>query len=69
VKFLIDQCLPPELAEMARRRGYIESVHVSHRNRSGATDWHLMPYILLGYPVRGLDLRDPQFARFPRVFI
>jgi predicted nuclease of predicted toxin-antitoxin system len=48
VKFLIDQCLSPELAELARQRGYIGSAHVSQRNRAAAKDWQLMPYILAG---------------------
>jgi hypothetical protein len=48
MKFLIDNCLSPELADLARQRGYIESVHVSHRNRSDAEDRQLMPYILAG---------------------
>ena len=48
MKFLIDQCLSPELADLARQRGYIESAHVGQRNRSGAKDWQLMPYILEG---------------------
>jgi len=48
VKFLIDECLSPELAELARQRGYVESVHVNQRNRAAAKDQQLMRYILAG---------------------
>jgi hypothetical protein len=48
MKFLIDQCLSPELADLARRRGFIESTHVSQRKRAATSDLQLMSYILAG---------------------
>jgi predicted nuclease of predicted toxin-antitoxin system len=38
VKFLIDECLSPDLAMLARRQGYVESTHVSWLGMSGAKD-------------------------------
>lgn len=44
MKFLIDECLSPELAEEAERRDYIGSSHASRRKRAGTADRALMPY-------------------------
>ena len=41
MKFLIDECLSPDLALEARRQGYAESTHVSWLGMSGAKD-HLI---------------------------
>src|SRR5690606_10943134 len=38
VKFLIDECLSPELAKLARERGYAESNHVRWLGLAGAKD-------------------------------
>jgi hypothetical protein len=46
MKFLIDECLSPELALRAQSEGYVESSHVVWRGRSGWKDWDLMPMIL-----------------------
>ena len=38
MKFLIDECLSPELAKLARERGYVESNHVRWLGLAGAKD-------------------------------
>jgi predicted nuclease of predicted toxin-antitoxin system len=38
VKFLIDECLSPDLAKLARERGYTESGHVRRLGLAGAKD-------------------------------
>jgi hypothetical protein len=48
MKFLIDECLSPKLAHLARERGYLESSHVVWEGRGGHQDWNLMPFILDG---------------------
>jgi hypothetical protein len=48
MKFLIDECLSPELAEIARGRGFGESTHVVWIGKSGAKDWQLLPFIVEG---------------------
>lgn len=39
MKFLVDECLSPELAELARARGYPESTHVTWLGLTSAKDW------------------------------
>lgn len=39
MKFLIDECLSPELADVARREGYPESTHVNWLGLTSAKDW------------------------------
>lgn len=48
MKFLIDECLSPELAKLAQERGYGESSHVVWRKLAGRKDWQLKPFILDG---------------------
>lgn len=48
MKFLIDECLSPELAKLAQNKGYWESSHVIWRGLGGKKDWELMPVILDG---------------------
>ncbi|WP_095205343.1 DUF5615 family PIN-like protein [Mesorhizobium carmichaelinearum] len=38
MKFLIDECLSPELAKLARERGFTESSHVRWLGLAGAKD-------------------------------
>jgi len=45
VKFLVDECLSPELVKLARERGYGESTHVVWRKLSGKKDWEIKPFI------------------------
>jgi hypothetical protein len=46
MKFLVDECLSPELAKSAHARGYGESSHVVWLGLSGLKDWELKPLIL-----------------------
>lgn len=48
MKFLIDECLSPELVKLAHDRGYGESTHVVWRKLNGKKDWELKPFILDG---------------------
>ncbi len=41
MKYLIDECLSPDLAKLARRHGYPDSTHVSWLGLAGAPDWTL----------------------------
>lgn len=46
MKFLIDECLSPELTKLAQRQGYGESTHVVWLGGAGLKDWELKPLIL-----------------------
>ena len=39
MRFLIDECLSPDLAELARERGFPGSTHVTWLGLRGAKDW------------------------------
>jgi hypothetical protein len=45
-KFLIDECLSPDLATLARQRGFAESSHVTWLGKAGWKDWELKDFIL-----------------------
>jgi hypothetical protein len=64
MKFLIDECLSPELATLARSRGHGESSHVVWMKRQGRKDWELKPFILDGdwtFVTRNaIDFRGPE---------
>jgi len=45
-KFLIDECLSPDLAALARERGFFESSHVTWLGKAGWKDWELKQFIL-----------------------
>lgn len=45
-KFLIDECLSPELAEMAVQRGHVESTCVRNRGWSGLKDYQLIQRVV-----------------------
>jgi hypothetical protein len=45
-KFLIDECLSPDLATLARERGFFESSHVTWLGKAGWKDWDLKRFIL-----------------------
>lgn len=45
-KFLIDECLSPDLAALARERGFPESSHVTWLGKNGWKDWELKRFIL-----------------------
>jgi predicted nuclease of predicted toxin-antitoxin system len=42
VKFLIDECLSPELAAIARARGHGESMHVTWLGMRSRKDWSIV---------------------------
>jgi predicted nuclease of predicted toxin-antitoxin system len=42
VKFLIDECLSPRLATVARERGYPQSTHVTWLGLRAQQDWALV---------------------------
>jgi predicted nuclease of predicted toxin-antitoxin system len=46
MKFLVDECLSPELTKLAHARGYGESTQVVWLARAGLKDWELKPLIL-----------------------
>lgn len=48
MKFLIDECLSPELVHIARARGHGESTHVVWLGCAGEKDWQLLPLIVEG---------------------
>ncbi|MGD0191314.1 MAG: DUF5615 family PIN-like protein [Rhizomicrobium sp.] len=66
MKFLVDECLSPELAVMARARGHGGSAHVTRIGKGGAKDWELMPIILAGrwtfVTKNSYDFRGPKHA-------
>jgi predicted nuclease of predicted toxin-antitoxin system len=42
VKFLIDECLSPELVALARARGFSESTHVTWLGMRSRKDWAIV---------------------------
>ena len=42
MKFLIDECLSPELVVIARARGHGESMHVTWLGMRSRKDWSIM---------------------------
>jgi hypothetical protein len=44
-KFMIDECLSPELVDIAIERGY-QAAHVAHIGKGGWQDWNLMKPLL-----------------------
>ncbi|MFQ6241836.1 MULTISPECIES: DUF5615 family PIN-like protein [Sinorhizobium] len=48
MKYLIDECLSPELAKMAIEKGHGETSHVVWMKLGGLKDWELKPIILEG---------------------
>lgn len=63
MKFLVDECLSPELTKLAHDRGYDESSHVAWLGRTGAKDWELKPFIIDGdwtfVTKNSVDFRGP----------
>lgn len=63
MKFLVDECLSPELTHRAHAGGYVDSSHVTWMGRSGWKDWELKPFILAGdwtFVTRNsIDFRGP----------
>ncbi|HEX2890587.1 DUF5615 family PIN-like protein [Vineibacter terrae] len=48
MKFLVDECLSPELTKLARAKGHGESSHVVWLGCAGLKDWELTPIIVDG---------------------
>lgn len=46
MKFLIDECLSPELTKIAVNKGHGQSSHIVWLGRGGYKDWELKPIIL-----------------------
>lgn len=47
-RFLIDECLSPELVQMAVAAGHIESTCVRDRGLAGTKDWKLIEHVVAG---------------------
>ena len=66
MKFLVDECLSPELTKMAHDRGHGESSHVVWLGKSGIKDWDLIKIVLDGdwtlVTKNSYDLRGPADA-------
>jgi hypothetical protein len=45
-RLLIDECLSPELVQLAIEAGHVESSSVRDRGRLGLKDWELMVYVI-----------------------
>lgn len=64
MKFLIDECLSPELAKLALEKGHGETSHVVWMNLAGLKDWELKPIILDGdwtfVTKNSVDFRGPK---------
>jgi predicted nuclease of predicted toxin-antitoxin system len=48
MKFLVDECLSPKLAQMARERGHHDSTHVTWVGQGGIQDWNLAAFAIDG---------------------
>lgn len=48
MRFLIDECLSPELVQRAVQAGYPESSCVRDRGLSGTKDWKLIEHVVAG---------------------
>jgi hypothetical protein len=63
MKFLVDECLSPELTKLAQVRGHGESSHVVWLGHAGRKDWELKPVILDGdwtfVTKNSVDFRGP----------
>lgn len=48
LRFLVDECLSPELVQLAVAAGHPESTCVRDRGLQGTKDWDLMVYVIDG---------------------
>jgi hypothetical protein len=64
MKLLVDECLSPELALMARGRGHGESSHVVWIGQQGIKDWNLLEVVIDGdwtlVTRNAYDFREPK---------
>ena len=72
-KFLIDNCLTPELAKLARDRGHEDATHLEWRHRSNWKDWNVTNMAIDGdwtlVTRNSVDFRGPADAPGPRANI
>jgi hypothetical protein len=47
-RFLVDECLSPELVQVAVEAGHAESTCVLHRGLAGMKDWQLIEFLAAG---------------------
>ena len=47
-RFLIDECLTPELVQMAVDTGHVESTRLRNRGLAGTKDWKLIEHVVAG---------------------
>jgi len=47
-RFLIDECLSPELVQLAIQSGHTESTCIRDRGLSGTKDWKLIEHVVAG---------------------
>ena len=70
MKFLVDECLSPELTRLAYAKGHGESSHVVWLGQAGQKDWQLKPFILAGdwtfVTKNSIDFRGPAKNRGSR---
>jgi hypothetical protein len=66
MKFLIDNCLTPELAKLAVELGHADATHVGWRNRSDWKDWNITEMAIEGdwtlVTRNSVDFRGPADA-------
>ncbi len=64
MKFLVDECLSPELAKLALGKGYGQTSHVVWMKLAGLKDWELKSIILDGdwtfVTKNSVDFRGPK---------
>jgi hypothetical protein len=64
MKLLVDECLSPELAKIARGEGYSDASHIVWLGLSGRKDWELKPVIIDGdwtfVTKNSVDFRGPK---------
>jgi hypothetical protein len=64
MKFLVDECLSPELAKRGIQAGHGESSHITWLKLSGRKDWELKPIIIDGdwtfVTKNSVDFRGPR---------
>ena len=63
MKFLVDECLSPELTKLAHAKGHGEASHIVWLGCAGRKDWELKPIILAGdwtfVTKNSVDFRGP----------
>ncbi|MGN6593702.1 MAG: DUF5615 family PIN-like protein [Terriglobales bacterium] len=64
LKFLIDECLSPDLVRVATQHGYGESAHITWLGKSGIKDWQPKGFAVAGdwtlVANNSVDFRGPK---------